>query len=137
MTPRELGGWVPTETHKHYDAAGAYLGETIVERESRIDDVDRTDLLALLRHDAEVCACGFHPSVANDEGNDFSPGSRVCPVCEGASVWSRVLADGDEKAQKSMKDVDLMKPRPWDGRVTFMRMLPPGEGRSTTKGEGN
>jgi hypothetical protein len=98
-----------------------------VERESRIDDVDRNDLLALAKYEAEICQCGFHPSIANDETNVFQPGTRTCPVCQGAAVWQRVLADGDEKAAKSNKDAPPTTPQPADGRHMFMRLMTPQE----------
>jgi hypothetical protein len=126
MTPRELGGWVPAETHKHYDAAGNLTGWTVVEREPRIDDVDRNDLLALAKYEAEICQCGFHPSVANDPENVFQPGARTCPVCAGAAVWQRVLHAGDEKA-KGSKDAPPTAPQAADGRLAFMRLLSPQE----------
>jgi hypothetical protein len=141
MTPRELGGWVPAERHTHYDVDGNETGYTVVERESRIDDADRADLLALALYEAEVCACGYHASIANDASNDFQPGSRVCPVCAGASVWTRIQQEGDEAAQKSMKDAPAASPRPWDGRHSYMRLLTPQqavaerEKRSVAEGE--
>ena len=132
MTPRELGGWVPSETHKHYDAEGNLTGWTVVERESRIDDADRLDLLALARFEAEICQCGFHPSIANDPANHFQPGTRTCPVCAGAALWQRVLHDGDEKHAKANKDAPPTTPQPADGRLAFMRLLTPQEAEAAT-----
>lgn len=124
MTGRELSGWVPSETHTHYAPDGTTVtGYTVVERESRINDADRADLLALMQYQAAVCDCGFHPSIATDTNNVFQPGSRVCPVCAGAAVWQRVLSDGDEKA--TSKDAPPTQPRPSDGRRAYMSLLSP------------
>jgi hypothetical protein len=121
MTPREFSGWTPAERHLHYDADDNLTGYTVVEREARIDDGDRLDIMSLLRHDAEVCTCGYHPSIANDESNTFTPETSVCQVCGGMDLWNRVLADGD----KDLHDQPAQKPRPSDGRHSYMRMLTP------------
>jgi hypothetical protein len=125
MTGRELAGWVPAEKHTHYDKHGNETGYTIVERESRIDDADRTDLLALAQYEAEICACGYHPSIAYDEANTFQPVDRKCPVCAGISTWGRVHQEADEAAGKSLKDAPPLTPRPWDGRHSYMQLVNP------------
>lgn len=127
MTPRELTGWTPAEKHLHYDAEGTLTGWTVVERESRIDDTDAADLMALARFEREVCSCGYHPSIAEDEANTFTPESRVCPVCAGETAWKRVLGKQDEAWEHDHKDADPKAPRPSDGRRTWMRMVPPTE----------
>lgn len=133
MTPRELSGWVPAEKHLHYDAEGALTGWTVVERESRIDDADRADLLGLARYEVEVCSCGYHPSITHDPENGFMPESDVCPVCGGLDLQHRVLHEQDEKA--TPKDAPAKKPRPSDGRKTYMRRMTPEEVTSRRESE--
>jgi hypothetical protein len=125
MTPREFSGHVPAEKHLHYDATGNLTGWTVVERESRIDDADRADLLGLARYELEVCSCGYHPSIADDPENIFQPASKKCPVCGGLDVWHRILHEQDEQA--TPKDAPPKQPRPSDGRKTYMRRLTPDE----------
>jgi hypothetical protein len=122
MTPREFSGWVPAEKHTHYAADGETVtGFTVVERESRIDDADRVELLALAEHDAQICRCGFHPLIAMDDSNTFTPETRTCPVCAAQAVWNRVLDEDD----KVPHDAPARTPRPSDGRESYMRMLTP------------
>lgn len=121
MTPREFLGWVPAERHVHYDADGNQAGYTIVERESRIDDSDRAELLALAQHDAEVGPCGYHPLIASDPTNTFTPETQVCPVCAAMDLWNRVLNEQDNVPH----DAPAKTPRPSDGRHSYMRMLTP------------
>jgi hypothetical protein len=109
---------VPAERHLHYDAEGTYTGHTVIERESRLDDVERADIIALLTHDREVCQCNFHPSVAQDPEATFTPDTYKCPVCAGQAVWQRVLSEQDQ-AVKS--DAPAKQPRPSDGRHSYMR----------------
>lgn len=125
MTPRELAGWTPAERHEHYDAEDNLTGYTVVIRESRIDDADRRDLLALLRFRGEVCRCGFHPSLTDPEsGNTFQPETKKCPVCAGEAQWSRHLHAADEKHAKANEDAPPLSPRPSDGRHSYMRFTP-------------
>lgn len=124
MTPRELGGWTPVEKHTHYDAAGAETGYTLVERESRIDDADRADLLALALFEAEVCSCGYHPSVTAEE-HAVLFAEKVCPVCKDVAAAERIQHENDESARESMKKSPPDKPRPWDGRKSYVRLLTP------------
>lgn len=112
---------MPAERHVHFDADGNQTGHTIVERESRIDDTDRVELLALAQHDAEVGPCGYHPVIAKDTANTFTPESDVCPVCAAMDVWNRVLAEED----KVPHDAPARTPRASDGRQSYMRMLTP------------
>jgi hypothetical protein len=126
MTPRELSGWVPAETHTHYAPDGETVtGYTVVERESRIDDRDRGDLLALAMYEREVCNCGWHPSIADDESNTFQPATRICPVCAGLATYGRVLADHDKKWSEANRDAAAMVARPSDGRHMTVRYLTP------------
>lgn len=113
---------MPAERHTHYDTHGNPTGYTLVERESRVDDADRLDILALLRHDAEVCSCGYHPSIARDPDNNWQPETQKCPVCAGQAVWQRVLGEDDKGVPQ---DAPPMRPRPSDGRHSYMRMLTP------------
>lgn len=127
MTPRELSGWVPAERHEHFDAEGNLTGYTVVIRESRIDDADRASLLGLAMFEDQVCRCGFHPSIADDDDNTFTPEARKCPVCAGEAQWSRMLSDEDEKASKAAPHAPPGAPRPSDGRYPYMRFLSPAE----------
>lgn len=125
MTPREFSGWVPAETHTHYAADGETVtGYTVVEREPRIDDADRAELLALARFDAEVCRCGFHPSLTDDPANDWKVETRQCPVCSGHAVQSRVDNEADSRVPH---DAPPTIPRPSDGRHTWMRLVTPDQ----------
>ena len=129
MTPRELSGWVPAEQHTHYAADGETItGYTVVERESRIDDADRIEIMALLRHDAELSPCGFHPVIANDTDNTFTPESQTCPVCAAMALWDRVQAEQDKQAVPP--DAPAKHPRPSDGRHSYMRMLTPQQAQA-------
>lgn len=122
MTPREFSGWVPAERHTHYDTEGNPTGYTIVERESRIDDGDRVELLALAQYEAQLCSCGWHPLVADDKDNVFTPEDRICPNCAGMAVWSRIHAEEDAKVPHN---APARTSRPSDGRHSYMRMLTP------------
>lgn len=136
MTPRELSGWVPAERHEHYDAEDHLTGYTVVIRESRIDDADRAALLGLALFEDQVCRCGFHPSIADDESNVFTPETHTCPVCAGLAQWERVLHDQDEKAAKATPDAPARASRPSDGRVPYMRFLSPHEAEQLLKSRG-
>jgi hypothetical protein len=127
MTPRELAGWVPAERHEHYDADDNLTGYTVVIRESRINDDDRTSLLGLAMFEDQLCRCGFHPSLTDDDDNMWEPGVRKCPVCAGEAQWDRMLHDEDEAAAKAAPDASGRAPRPSDGRHPYMRLLSPDE----------
>ena len=127
MTPRELAGWVPAERHEPYDADDRLTGYTVVIRESRINDYDRTELLGLAMFEDQVCRCGFHPSIADDDSNVFTPETRKCPVCAGEAQWDRMLHEQDEAASKAAPDAPARTPRPSDGRYPYMRFLSPDE----------
>ena len=117
MTPREFLGHVPAERHLHYDADGVLTGWTVVERESRIDDADRADLLGLGQFEAETGPCGHHPATADD---DVTPRARVCPKCAGLDAWYRHLHAQDEKWAKEHEDAKPLDSRPSDGRQVFL-----------------
>ncbi|MDP9144205.1 MAG: hypothetical protein M3N43_05855 [Actinomycetota bacterium] len=119
MTPRELGGWVAEERHDHFDAEGKPTGHTIVTRESRIDDNDLGELLALAQYEAEVCSCGFHPLIARDKSNYFTPEAQTCPVCAGQAQSDRMQHSRDKGHESDPPSA----PRPSDGRKVFMRLL--------------
>jgi len=135
MTPREFSGWVPAERHEHYDPDGNLTGYTIVERESRIDDGDRAELLGLARYEAELCMCGYHPSLTDpDAGNVFTPESRTCHVCGGMAVWQRIE---HEQQAKTPHDAPPRTPRHLDGRHSYMRMLTPQEAEAAQASRGS
>lgn len=116
---------MPAETHTHYAADGETVtGYTVVEREPRLTDVDRHELLALAMYEADLCQCGT-PITLGEQGLTRSPDSRVCPTCAAAAVWSRVLADQDEQWKKANKDALPKVQRPSDGRHLTMRFLTP------------
>lgn len=121
MTPRELGGWVAEERHEHFDPDDNLTGYTIVTRESRLDDSDLVSMLALAQFEAEVCSCGFHPLIARDKSNYFTPESQVCPVCAGQAQSDRMQHDRDKGHESDPPSA----PRPSDGRKMFMRLLTP------------
>lgn len=125
MTPRELSGWVPAERHEHYDPDDNLTGYTVVIREPRLDDADLGDLLGLTQYQREVCACGYHISVATDKSNFFAPETTKCPVCAGEAQFSRALRKQDETHAERHKSDAPMAPRPEDGRRAFMRLLTP------------
>lgn len=127
MTPREFAGHVPTERHEHYDADDNLTGYTVVIRESRIDDSDRAALLGLAMFEAQVCRCGFHPSLADDKENVFAAESRTCPVCAGYARQERELHERDQAAAKSAPDAPASARRPSDGVHPYMRLLSPDE----------
>lgn len=131
MTPREFSGWVPAERHVHYDTHGNETGYTIVEREARIDDADRVELLALAQYEAEVCSCGWHPIIADDPANTFTPEDRICPNCAGMAVWGRIKHEDDERVPH---DAPARTPRPSDGRHSYMRMLTPQQAAEASPG---
>lgn len=138
MTRREFAGWVPAERHEHYDAQDNLTGYTVVIRESRIDDADRAEFLGLARFDREVAhgSCGFHPSIADDEDNVFTPETHTCPVCAGLAQWERVLHEQDEKAAKASPNAPARTPRPSDGRIPYMRFLSPDEAEQLKQSRG-
>lgn len=120
MGLRELQGWVPSETHEHYDADGNPTGRTVVTREPRINDEERAHFLALLRWEDEICRdCGYHPSIGHDTSNIFVPESSVCPVAAGHAKWDRMLAEQDKKVPH---DAPPGITRPSDGRTSYMRL---------------
>ena len=130
MGLREFLGHVPAERHLHYDAEGNLTGWTVVEREPRLNDADRADLIGLARFENEVCRCGYHPSLANNPDNDFTPETVHCPVCGGQAAWDRELHERDKAAEKGEQFTEAQvraarAPRPADGRRTFMRPMGP------------
>lgn len=118
-----MAGWVPEQRHDHFDANGVLTGYTIVTTEPRVSDDDLVELLALARFDAEVCSCGYHPSVARDESNYFRPETHKCPVCAGQAQVDRMQRDRDEAHAAAHKNDGPAAPRPGDGRKSYMRLL--------------
>jgi hypothetical protein len=84
----------------------------------------------LAQHDAEVCRCGWHPILADDKSNSFTPEVRVCPVCAGRAGWDRVLDEQD----KVPHDAPAKTARPSDGRHSYMRMLTPEQAAAVREG---
>lgn len=126
---RELLGYVPAETHEHYDADGNYTGRTVVTREPRWTDHERHRLLAKLEHDTHICeGCGVHSDLIEADDLMLSPTTRVCPLCAAREQLKRVLAEADEKAETAAGEVPAATPRPGDGRhlATDVKPIPPG-----------
>lgn len=121
MSERRLLGWEPTEYHDHeYDAAGRLL-RTVVTREPEWDDYEREKLAALVQYEAEICACGLHESVA-DEDPDLELTPRRCPVCAGLEQTMRTINEQDETAVAALgKSPAPEVERPSDGRTFSLR----------------
>lgn len=113
---------MPAERHDHFDAEGNFIGHTDVTRQSRVDDADRGEILGLARYELEVCRCGYHPSLTEDESNVWTPESRVCPVCKHEAVWHRIEVEHDAHIPH---DAPPKTERYMDGRHSWMRMLTP------------
>lgn len=127
VSEKRLLGWEPAERHEHYDAAGNFTGSTVVTRESEWDSGERARLLALKLHDRQVCRCGFHESVI-DQDLGVMPGVRVCPVCAGVDQFKRKVAADNETADKPLgKDPAPTTPRAGDGQHLMVRQLSPQE----------
>ena len=117
-------GWEPAETHVHeYDDAGR-LVRTAVTREAEWDDTERAKALAWEQYRSEICACGLHRSVA-DEDPDLDLTDAVCPVCAALARAGRIMEERDKEAMRPLGE----KPpagaaRPGDGRR--FRVVPKG-----------
>lgn len=65
-------------------------------REPEWDDHERDKLLAWSLYQSQLCDCGLHQSIA-DEDPDVEMVPRVCPVCAGIEVQKRIVAAADER----------------------------------------
>jgi hypothetical protein len=130
---RRLHGWEPTERHEHFGADGNLTGWTVVTREPEWDDAERNRLLALAQYEAECHDCGFHWSVLDDPGNVFMPEFKTCPVCRGATRFSRIQDNADKAMREQNKD-NPIAPDPADGRNLFMRQLSADEAAAMREG---
>lgn len=127
MSEKRLLGWEPTEVHDHeYDDAGR-LVRTVVTRESEWDDSERDKMQGLAEYESEICACGFHRSVA-DQDPDMEITRRRCPLCAGLAQSMRQIAAADEKAVAALgKDPAPEAERPDDGRIFGLRPKVPAD----------
>ncbi len=127
VSEKRLLGWEPSERHEHFDAAGNPTGWTVVTRESEWDPIERARLLALELHDREVCACGFHESVIDDD-LAVVPQAKICPVCAGVAQYGRKLKVDNEAADKALgSDAPPTAPRAADGQRIAIHQLTPEE----------
>ena len=92
-------------------------------------------LLALAEYERGVHTCGYHWSLLEDKTNVFMPEFRTCPVCRGATRFSRIQKEADEQIRKGNKD-NPAAPDPADGRDLLMRHLPPDEAASARASRG-
>lgn len=92
-----------------------------VTREPEWDDYERDKMLALGLHEAGICECGFHESIA-DEDPDLELDIRVCPVCKELAPIMRKHDDADAKARRAQgQKPDPEAPLPSDGRHVRLR----------------
>lgn len=100
-------GWVPTEVHVHYDAAGVETGRTEVTRESEWDDTSRGRALRLTEYKGSLCKCGCGNPV--ESAYDPKQAFIVHPiVCQAGRAIEQVRRADTEKAK------DAQKPEGWD-----------------------
>lgn len=137
ISEKRLLGWEPTERHDHYDDADRLQGYTIITREAEWDDGQRDRLLALMEHNRNVCACGFHTSLTRDPSNQFEFEVKRCSVCAGMAQMERQQAEQDKtELERRGDNVPPRVPRPSDGRTTLMKLVPqqaPGEQAQPTE----
>lgn len=75
----------------------------------------------LVQYESEICECGLHKSVA-DEDPDLEMTLRRCPVCAGLAQRGREIAAQDEEAVKGLgKSPAPEVPLPQDGRFFGLR----------------
>lgn len=116
-------GWEP-RTYS-YDAEGNLLGWTQAEPEWT--DREREKLLDLATYEAEVCSCGFHESIAQDDP-DLIFDAKVCPVCSGVAKSVRIQGARDEVHRKRLGDnPPPAAADPADGRTNILRAPTPAE----------
>lgn len=85
-------------------------------RKAEWDDVEREKMEGLVQYESEVCQCGLHRSVA-DEDPDLEMTQRRCPVCAGLAQSMRQIHADDEKAIEGLgKSPAPDAMRPDDGR---------------------
>lgn len=114
-------GWEPTEFHRFiFGGNGLHIG-TVVQREVEWDDVEREKMEGLVQYESEICSCGLHKSVA-DEDPDLEMTERRCPVCAGLAQTMRQIGAQDEKATEALgKSPAPELRRPEDGRFFGLR----------------
>lgn len=95
-------------------------------RESEWDDESREEMLALADYESEICACGFHSTIAKNKDNHFGFEVDQCPVCAGREQYARLQAKEDSDEERKLEKSPPETPRPGDGRRVFMRMTPAG-----------
>lgn len=75
----------------------------------------------LAQYESEICECGLHKSVA-DEDPDLEMTLRRCPVCAGLAQAGREIATQDEKAVDALgKSPAPEVALPQDGRSFGLR----------------
>lgn len=91
-------------------------------REPEWDDHERAKLLAWSLYESQLCDCGLHQSIA-DEDPDLEMVPRVCPACAGIAVQMRILADAEDREMEAYGSDGPPPgaPRPSDGRTHTLR----------------
>ncbi len=101
---------MPTETHFHYDTAGALVGRTEIVRESPWDDEARAHAEALFAAEKLICPkCGNLREICSDPTRAWYPQKSTCyakAVEQAAERTWRAKLDGKKV------ELDL---RPGDG----------------------
>lgn len=98
---------------------------TVVTRDAEWDDLERDKMHALTEYEAEICACGLHRSVADQDPN-MATTIRVCPICAGQDQALRVLHAKDDAIVKALGEKPAPSaPLPTDGRTLGLRFTPP------------
>lgn len=115
---------------------------TVVTRETEWDEHEIAKMQALAIYEADVCDCGFHHSVA-DQDPELKLTVRRCPVCAGIAQTMRQVAAQDEKTVAALgRDPAPEVPRPEDGRKfgltpnmspEFARLLALAEAQTSDK----
>ena len=95
--------------------------EIVTVTESAWDDQQRGLIESLVTYERGICDCGFHESVAGDEGNHFRLEVRTCPVCASAARFDRMQAAADDTERGKEPPADREDPA--DGRTVGMRHL--------------
>ena len=94
---------------------------TVVTREIEWDDLEREKMAALVQYRSEICDCGLHRSVA-DEDPDLELTRRQCPVCAGIARGMREIHSQDERDVEALgKTPAPNAERPGDGRSFGLR----------------
>jgi hypothetical protein len=97
-------------------------GWTVVTRDPEWDDVEREKMQALEDYEADVCECGLHKSVA-DQDPDLEFVYRKCPTCAGIAQQMRAQEAIDEEKVKNLGEHPAPEAdRPTDGRHVALRL---------------